>query len=118
MLEGMTHGARLGSPAPEEQRDVGHANSARRRSPPMAARAIWKGQLRLSLVSIPVEIYSARNSASRVSFRQIHAPSGKPVRYEKTVPGIGPIEAEDIVKGYDTGEGEYLLLEPDEIDEI
>ncbi|HBM60180.1 MAG TPA: Ku protein, partial [Citreicella sp.] len=38
----------------------------------MAPRALWKGQLRLSLVSIPVEIYSARNSGARVSFRQIH----------------------------------------------
>jgi len=84
----------------------------------MAPRAVWKGQLRLSLVSIPVEIYSARDTGAKVSFRQIHAPSGKPVRYEKSVPGIGPIEAGDIVKGYDTGEGEYLLLEPDEIDEI
>ena len=84
----------------------------------MAPRAVWKGQLRLSLVSIPVEVYSARDTGSKVSFRQIHAPSGKPVRHEKTVPGIGPVEADDIVKGYDTGEGEYLLLEPDEIDAI
>ncbi len=84
----------------------------------MAPRAVWKGQLRLSLVSIAVEIYSARGSGGKLSFRQIHAPSGKPVRYEKSVPGIGPIETDDIVKGFDTGEGEYLLLEPDEIDAI
>ena len=56
----------------------------------MAARALWKGQLRLSLVSIPVELYSATRSAAKISFRQIHKPSGKRVRYEKTVPGIGP----------------------------
>ncbi|RDC73983.1 Ku protein [Rhodovulum sp. 12E13] len=84
----------------------------------MAPRAVWKGQLRLSLVSIPVEVYSARNTGSKVSFRQIHAPSGRPVRHERTVPGIGPVESDDIVKGYDTGEGEYLLLEPDEIEAI
>jgi DNA end-binding protein Ku len=84
----------------------------------MAPRAVWKGQLRLSLVSIPVEVYSARNPGSKVSFRQIHAPSGKPVRHERTVTGIGPVDTDDIVKGYDTGEGEYLLLDPDEIDAI
>lgn len=84
----------------------------------MAPRAIWKGQLRLSLVSIPVEIYSATKTGAKVSFRQIHAPSGKPVRYEKTVPGVGPVDSDDIVKGVETGEGEYLLLKPEEIDEI
>lgn len=84
----------------------------------MASRAIWKGQLRLSLVSIPVEIHSARNSGARVSFRQIHAPSGKPVRYQKIVEGVGPVESDDIMKGYEANDGEYILLEPEEIDAI
>jgi DNA end-binding protein Ku len=84
----------------------------------MAARAIWSGQLRLSLVAIPVEIYSAAQSSARISFRQIHGPSKKPVRYEKTVPGVGPVKAEDIMKGYETSNDEYLLLDPEEIDAI
>ncbi|PVA09167.1 Ku protein, partial [Pelagivirga sediminicola] len=84
----------------------------------MAPRALWKGQLRLSLVSIPVEIFSATKSGARVSFRQIHKPSGKRIRYEKSVPGIGPVKTEDIVKGYEVDDGEYLLLDPDEIDAI
>ena len=84
----------------------------------MAPRALWKGQLRLSLVSIPVEIFSATKTSSKVSFRQIHKPSGKRVRYEKSVPGIGPVKAEDIVKGYEVGSDEYILLDPDEVDEI
>lgn len=84
----------------------------------MAPRPVWKGQLRLSLVSIPVELYSAQSRGARPAFRQIHAPSGKPVRYERTVPGIGPVEAGDIVKGYDTGEGDYMLIEPEEVEAI
>ncbi len=84
----------------------------------MASRAIWKGQLRLSLVSIPVEIHSARSTSSRVSFRQIHEPSGKPVRYQKSVQGIGPIESDDIMKGYETDDGDYILLDKAEIDAI
>lgn len=84
----------------------------------MASRAVWKGQLRLSLVSIPVEIHSATRSGARIEFRQIHKPSGQRVRYEKTVPGIGPIDSAEIMKGYEVGEDEYLLLEPDEIDAI
>lgn len=83
----------------------------------MAQRALWKGQLRLSLVSIPVELYAAHNSSARVSFRQIHKPSGKRVHYDKTVAGIGPVKADDIVKGYEV-DGDYILLDPDEIDAI
>lgn len=84
----------------------------------MASRAVWKGQIRLSLVSIPVEIHSATKTGARVSFRQIHGPSGKRVRYEKTVPGIGPVKSDEILKGYEIGDDEYLLLEQDEVDAI
>lgn len=84
----------------------------------MASRAIWRGQLRLSLVSIPVEIHSARQSGGRISFRQIHGPSGKPVHYEKVVNGVGPVQTGDILKGYETENDSYILLEPEEIDAI
>ena len=84
----------------------------------MASRAVWKGQLRLSLVSIPVEVHPATRSGARISFRQIHGPSGKPVRYQKSVPGVGPVKNEDILKGYELPDDEYLLLEPGEVDEI
>lgn len=84
----------------------------------MASRAVWKGQLRLSLVAIPVELHPATRTGARIAFRQIHGPSGKPVRYEKTVAGIGPVKSEEILKGYEVGQDDYLLLEPDEIEAI
>ena len=84
----------------------------------MASRAVWTGQLRLSLVSIPVEIHAATDRGARVRFRQIHGPSGKPVRHEKTVPGIGPVDRDEILKGYEVGDGDYLLIEPEDLDAI
>ena len=81
----------------------------------MPARPYWKGQIRLALVSIPVEIYSATRSGSSVSFRQIHGPSGKPIKYVKSVTGIGPVDTEDILKGYEYERGKFVLLEEDEI---
>ena len=84
----------------------------------MAARAYWQGQIRLALVSIPVQVFSATKSAARVSFNQIHKPSGKRIRYEKVVPGIGPVDPEDIVKGYEVEKGKYVLISDDEIDEV
>lgn len=84
----------------------------------MVSRAMWKGQLRLSLVSIPVELYSATKSGGRTSFRQIHKPTGKPIHYEKVVEGLGPVNEDDIVKGYELDDGKYVLLQPKEIDAI
>jgi DNA end-binding protein Ku len=84
----------------------------------MAARAYWQGQIRLALVAIPVEIYSATKSGATVSFRQIHEPSGKPIHYEKVVTGIGPVDPDEILKGYEVSKGEYVLLEQDEIDAV
>lgn len=84
----------------------------------MAARAYWQGQIRLALVSIPVEIYPATKSGAAVSFRQIHEPTGKPIKYEKSVAGVGPIDPDEIVKGYEVEKGNYILLEQDEIDAV
>ncbi len=84
----------------------------------MAARAYWQGQIRLALVSIPVEIYSATKSGATIAFHQIHQPTGKRVKYEKTVPGVGAVEPDEILKGYEVEKGDYVLLEQDEIDAV
>lgn len=82
----------------------------------MAARAYWQGQIRLALVSIPVEIYAATKSGAKMSFRQIHEPSGKPISYEKVVQGVGPVDRDDILKGYEISKGNYVLLDDEEIE--
>lgn len=84
----------------------------------MAARAYWKGFLRLSLVSISVEIYNAVETKSEISFRQIHKPSGRRINYTKTVQGVGEVKSSDIVKGYEVGTDTYVTLDPDEIDAV
>ena len=84
----------------------------------MAARAYWQGQIRLALVSIPVQVFPATKSAARISFNQIHKPSGKRIRYQKVVPGVGEAAAEDIIKGYEVEKGKYVLITEDEIDDI
>lgn len=86
--------------------------------PKAAARAYWKGFLRLSLVTIGVQIYNAVESKADISFRQIHKPSGKRVNYEKVVQGIGKIDSRDIVKGYEVDKDTYVVLDPEEIDAV
>lgn len=84
----------------------------------MAARAYWQGQIRLALVSIPVEIFSATKSGAQISFHQIHEPTGKRIKYEKVAPGVGAVDLDEIVKGYEVEKGEYVLLDQDEIDAV
>ena len=84
----------------------------------MAARPTWRGQIRLALVSIPVEIYPATRSGKSIAFHQVHEPSGQRVRYEKVVPGIGPVDRDEILKGYEVSKGEYVLLDQEEIEKV
>ncbi len=84
----------------------------------MAARPIWRGQIRLALVSIPVEIYPATRSGASIQFHQVHEPSGKRIKYEKIVPGIGPVDRDEIVKGFEVSKGHYVLLDQEEIEAV
>jgi len=84
----------------------------------MAPRAFWTGNLRLSLVTFPVRLYPATSSERKIELHQIHEPSGKRIRYQKVTPGIGPVENEEITKGYEYEKGKYVLLDQKEIDEL
>ena len=81
-------------------------------------RAYWKGYLRLSLVTIGIEVYNAVETKSEISFRQIHKPSGRRINYEKVVQGVGKVENADIVKGYEVDTDTYVIIEPEEIDAL
>ena len=84
----------------------------------MATRPIWRGQIRLGLVSIPVELFPATKSGAQIQFHQVHEPTGKRIKYEKVVPGVGPVDRDEIVKGYEVTKGHYILLSPEEIESV
>jgi len=81
-------------------------------------RPLWSGSLRLALVTVPVKLFAATDRGARISFHQVHEPSGKRVRYQKVVPDIGPVDTDEIVKGFELQGGDYVLLDPDEIEEV
>jgi DNA end-binding protein Ku len=83
-----------------------------------AVRPIWKGQLRLSLVAIEVELYPATKTSAKPVFHQIHEPSGKRIHYEKVVDGVGPVDRDEIMKGFEYEKGDYVLLTDKEIDAV
>ncbi|MCW2349790.1 Ku protein [Sphingobium sp. B12D2B] len=84
----------------------------------MAARAYWRGQIKLALVSIPVEVFSATRSGAKIAFHQVHEPSGKRIRYEKVAPGVGPVDRDEIMKGFEISKGQYVLLDDEEIEAV
>jgi DNA end-binding protein Ku len=79
------------------------------------ARPYWTGFLKLSLVTIAVRLYTATTERDRVRFHQIHEPTGERVKQQLVVPGHGPVERDEIVKGYEYEKGHYVTVDPDDI---
>ena len=85
----------------------------------MAPRAYWKGYLKLSLVSCPIALYPATSEREKISFHQINKETGHRIRYRKVDAETGEdVEQSDIVKGYEVGKGEYIELEPEELEAV
>jgi DNA end-binding protein Ku len=85
----------------------------------MAPRPNWKGFLKLSLVSCSVALYSATSTSQRVRFNIINKGTGNRIRNEVVDAETGePVEDEDRVKGYKVDNGDYLLFEDDELDNV
>ncbi|MBW4021795.1 MAG: Ku protein [Proteobacteria bacterium] len=84
--------------------------------PAGAGRPVWSGSLRLALVTVSVQLYSAIRTGARLSFHQIDEKTGKRIRYEKVAPGSGAVDTDRIVKGYEISKGNYVLLTDEELD--
>ncbi len=84
----------------------------------MAYRPTWQGHLKLSLVTCPVALYTATNSAGDIHFHLINPKTNNRIRMITTDPDTGPVERSELVKGYEVAKGEYVLLTSDEINAV
>jgi DNA end-binding protein Ku len=87
----------------------------------MAPMPVWSGNLRLSLVLVPVRLFPATSTEGTIAFRMIHEPSGKPIRYLKgieTDEGFEEVPEEEIIKGYEHTKGHHVLIKPEELDKL
>ncbi len=85
----------------------------------MAPRAYWKGYLRLSLVSCPIQLFPATSEREKVRFHQLNKNTGNRIRYRKVDADTGhEVDADDIVKAYEVSKGNYVEIEPDELDAV
>jgi DNA end-binding protein Ku len=79
-------------------------------------RANWKGFLKIAELTCPVALYTAASTSERIAFHTINRETGHRVRRQFVDQETGkPVEADQQVKGYEIGQGEYVVLEPDEI---
>ena len=85
----------------------------------MAPRAYWKGYLKLSLVSCPIALFPATSEREKISFHQINKETGNRIRYKKVDAETGDeVDNSEIVKGYEVTKGEYIELDPDELEAV
>ncbi len=82
-------------------------------------RAIWKGHIQFSLVTIPVRIYNAIDSGQTISFNLLSKDGHNPVSYEKKDKVTGqPLKNEEIVKGYQYEPGQFVIIEPEDLEKV
>jgi DNA end-binding protein Ku len=82
-------------------------------------RAIWKGHIQFSLVTVPVRIYNALDSAKTISFNLLSREGHNPVSYEKKDKVTGEaLKNEDIVKGYQYEPGQYVIIEDEDFNKV
>src|SRR6266705_1457451 len=85
----------------------------------MAPRAYWKGYLKLSLVSCPIALFPATPEREKISFHQLNKNTGHRIKYRKVDAESGDeVESTDIIKGYEVGKGEYIELDPEELEAV
>jgi DNA end-binding protein Ku len=85
----------------------------------MAPRPTWKGYLKLSLVSCPVALYTATSTSSRIRLHVLNRKTGHRIHNQIVDAETGKVvEPEDRVKGYELDDGEHVLLEDEELDEV
>src|SRR5947199_2507189 len=85
----------------------------------MAPRACWKGYLKLSLVSCPIALFPASSEREKISFHQLNKETGNRIKYKKVDAESGDeVESADIIKGYEVGKGDYIELDPEELEAV
>ena len=91
------------------------------------ARPYWTGRIQVSLVSFGVQLFVATESKSQIGFHQISRSTGERVRHQKVLESAvdsgsetaaATVGKDEIVKGYEHRKGEYILIEPNELENL
>ena len=81
-------------------------------------RPFWSGQIQISLVSFGIKLFPATEAKSEIRFHELSRKTGERIRHQKVLEDEGPVDSSDVVKGYEYRKGEYVTIEPDEIEHL
>ena len=85
----------------------------------MAARATWKGYLKISLVNIPIKVFPATESSGSISFNQLHAECQTRIQQKKWCPHCErEVPNTEIVKGFEFEKGRYVIMSDEDLDKV
>ena len=85
----------------------------------MAARATWKGYLKVSLVNIPIKVFPATESSATISFNQLHGECQTRIQQKRWCPHCNrEVPNSEIVKGYEFEKGHYVVLTEEDFDKV
>src|SRR6266480_2796249 len=85
----------------------------------MAARATWKGFLKISLVNIPIKVFPATESSGSISFNQLHGECRTRIQQKRWCPQCNrEVPLSEIVKGYEFEKGRYVVLSDEDFDKV
>ncbi len=82
------------------------------------ARPYWSGQLQISLVSFGIKLFPATDAKSEIHFHQLNRRTGERVKHQKVSGNEGPLENDEIVRGYEYKKGQYVRIEPRDIENL
>jgi DNA end-binding protein Ku len=85
----------------------------------MAARATWKGFLKISLVNIPIKVFPATESSGSISFNQLHGECQTRIQQKRWCPHCNrEVPNSEIVKGYEFEKGRYVVMSDEDFDQV
>src|SRR6478672_8520328 len=85
----------------------------------MAARATWKGFLKISLVNIPIKVFPATESGSTISFNQLHGECRTRIQQKKWCPHCNrEVTSSEVVKGYEFEKGQWVIVDEEDFEKV
>jgi DNA end-binding protein Ku len=82
------------------------------------ARPFWSGQFQISLVSFGIQLFPATEAKGEIRFHQLNRRTGERVHHQNVTSDDEPVEKDEIVKGYEYSKGEYVMIEPEDIENL
>lgn len=82
------------------------------------ARPYWSGRFQLSLVSFGIQLFPATEAKSEIRFHQLNRRTGERIKHQNVTGENDPVEKDEIAKGYEVSKGEYVMIEPEDIDNL